>query len=90
MAIRKMTMLQWQKATAAALGKPSWGNLNGDSPGGVASQLGISRQAVHKAVHRGDLDAVLITGMAGQLKMFMIPQDSVEAFKAKRDQKRTG
>lgn len=91
MAIRKMTMKQWQKATAAAHGKPSWAALNGTSPGGVAATLGISRQAVHKAIHRGDLDAIIVNDdITGELRLFMIPAASEQAFKAKREQRKAG
>jgi len=91
MAIRKMKMRAWQKATAAALDKPSWGKLNGTSPGTVAAELGISRQAVHQAVHRGDLDAVIVVDDGSEeLRLFMIPQDSIEAFRVKRETRRAG
>lgn len=82
MAIRKMKMRAWQKATAAAIDKPSWGKLNGDSPGGVANSLGISRQAVHQAIRRGSLDALIVVADdSEELRLFMIPSESVEAFK---------
>lgn len=84
MAVRKFSLDRWLKAVAQADGKPSAAELNGLSPGGVASQLEISRQAVHQAVHRGDLDAVIVTDDDGKLRMFLIPLYSVERFKAKR------
>ena len=87
--IRKMQVSTWSKLTDAALGKPAWKQLNGPSPGGVAAILGISRQAVHKAVHRGDLDAVIVYNGA-RLQMFMITEDSIEAFKAKRERRLAG
>ena len=91
MAIRKMKMSAWQKANAAALNKPSWSKLNGASPGGVAAELGISRQAVHKAIHRGDLDALIVQDdVTDELRLFMVLQPSIEAFKAKREQRRAG
>lgn len=91
MALRKMKMRAWQRASAAALDKPLWEKLNGASPGGVAAELGISRQAVHKAVQRGDLDAVLIIDdITDELRLFMIPQASIEAFRAKREQRKAG
>jgi len=89
MAVRKMTLAAWQKACATTHGKPSWHELNGNSPGGVASDLGISRQAVHKAIARGDLDAVIVSDTRGRMLMFMIPQRSVETFRLIRG-KRTG
>lgn len=91
MAIRTMKMRAWQKATAAALGKPAWEYLNGYSPGGVAAQLGISRQAVHQAVHRGQLDAVIVNDDdSGELRLFMIPKPSLEAYRARREQRKAG
>jgi len=60
------------------------------SPGAAAAHLGISRQAVHKAIHRGDLDAVMLQENDGELAAFMIPFESVEAFKVKREQRRAG
>lgn len=91
MAIRKMKMSAWQKANAAAFGKPAWGKLNGDSPGGLAGQLGISRQAVHQAVRRGLLDAVIVVDdNTEELRLFMIPQSSAEAYKARRSARKAG
>ena len=46
--------------------------------------MGISRQAVHQAIHRGDLDALAVRRDNGEVKMIVIPTASVEAFKAKR------
>lgn len=91
MALRKMKMRAWQKATAAALDKPSWAKLNGASPGTVAAELGISRQAVHQAVHRGYLDAVIVVDDdSEELRLFMIPEPSLAAYKARREQRKTG
>lgn len=91
MAIRKMKMRAWQKASAAALDKPLWDKLNGASPGGLAAELGISRQAVHQAVHRGLLDAVIVVDdHSEELRLFMIPQYSVEAYKARRAARKAG
>ena len=63
--------------------------LLGWSPGGAAAQLGISRQAVHKAIHRGDLDAIIINDDDGKLRLFMIPDASLQAF-AERRSRRAG
>jgi len=97
MAIRVMNQRQWEKATDAALDKPSekgeFAKLNGYSPGWVAAYLRISRQAVHQAIHRGDLDAVIVQGEPGEgrrLKWFTIPLESVLAFKAKRQMRNAG
>lgn len=84
MAIRKMNTKLWQKLTSES--DAARAKLLGWSPGGAAAQLGISRQAIHKAIKRGDLDAVIVTNdRTGRLSMFMIPDDSLQAFKARRD-----
>jgi hypothetical protein len=87
--IRKMQLSTWSKLTESALGKPAWKQLNGPSPGGVGAILGISRQAVHKAVKRGDLDAVVVYE-GTRLRMFMVTEDSIESFKAKRERRLAG
>jgi|KBSSwiStaDraftv2_1062776.scaffolds.fasta_scaffold454343_2 hypothetical protein len=81
MAVRTFTLDRWVKAVAAAIGKPAHAELNGDSPGTVAAELGVSRQAVHQAVQRGALDAVIVNDARGKLQMFMIPRASVERYK---------
>jgi hypothetical protein len=58
MAVRKMTMKAWANAIDAA--GPDSPDLQGDSPGGVAARLGCSRQAVHRLIQRGTLDAVAV------------------------------
>lgn len=84
MAIRKMNTKLWQKLTSESDAHRA--KLLGWSPGGAAAQLGISRQAIHKAIKRGDLDAVIVTNdRTGRLSMFMIPDDSLRAFQARRD-----
>lgn len=89
MAIRKMNTKRWTELTDTS--DRLRAQLLGWSPGGAAAQLGISRQAVHKAIRRGDLDAVIVTkDDSEQLSMFMIPDASLQAFKAKREQKRAG
>lgn len=88
MAIRKMNTKLWNKLTAES--EAYRAKLLGLSPGGAAAELGISRQAVHKAIRRGDLDAVIVNNEDGSLSMFMIPEDSVQAFKARREQRQTG
>jgi hypothetical protein len=88
MALRKMNTKRWTELTETS--DRLRAQLIGWSPGGAASQLGISRQAVHKAIHRGDLDAVIVNDDDGKLQMFMIPDASLQAFKARREQKRAG
>jgi hypothetical protein len=88
MAIKTMNLDVWRKLSDVSDAQRA--KLLGWSPGGAAAQLGISRQAVHKAIHRGDLDALIVNNDEGQLSMFMIPDDSLQAFKAKRAQRRAG
>jgi len=52
-----MTIENWTAKTQSL--SPNL-DLEGDSPGGIAARLRVSRQAVHKAIRRGDLDAVVI------------------------------
>jgi len=47
----------------------------------LGGRLGVSRQAVHQAVQRGALDAVIVNDARGKLQMFMIPRASVERYK---------
>jgi len=82
MALRKMNMQRWEKLVTESAQERA--KLLGWSPGGAAGELGITRQAVHKAIHRGDLDAVIINGEDGHLRAFMIPDASLRAFAAKR------
>jgi len=68
MAVRKMTMRQWQRECFATLqadssGRQAWdilGDLGGPSPGGAAIELCISRQRVHQLIDQGKLDAIYI------------------------------
>jgi hypothetical protein len=84
MAIRKVNFKRWEKLVAESDRRRA--ELLGWSPGGAAGELGISRQAVHLAIQRGDLDAVIVNhDGTGKLRMFMIPDPSVQAFKAKRE-----
>jgi hypothetical protein len=90
MAIRKLTLARFEKLVEASE-RARAELLGGFSPGYVAGALGISRQAVHKAIHRGDLDAVMIMGDEdGKLKVFLIPEDSMLAFARKRMERAAG
>ena len=93
MSIRKMTLERWQKLTAAALqdgDAAALAALQGTSPGGVAADLRISRQAVHEAMHRGDLDAIVITGNRPRQRplMILITAASIAAFKRLRSERK--
>ena len=56
----------------------------------AAAELGISRQAVHKAVRRGDLQSVKVRDYKGQMLLLFITPEQVQAFKVKREQKLAG
>lgn len=73
-------MKQWQQLVEA--GDPVVQNLSGPSPGGAASELGITRQAVHEAIRRGSLDAVAVY-QGAKLLHYTIPHASLEAYKSK-------
>ena len=88
MALRKMNARRWHELVEQSDAERA--KLLGWSPGGAAAQLGISRQAVHKAIHRGDLDAVIVNGDDGKLQMFMIPDDSLKAFAERRSRRAAG
>lgn len=87
-AVRKMNQKLWERLTTES--DLHRAKLLGWSPGGAAAQVGITRQAIHKAIRRGDLDAVIVNNDDGRLSMFMIPDESLQAFKARREQKRAG
>jgi len=83
--IKTLSLSQWmrmQKKAESLSGKPS-DFPNGYSPGGVASQLGISRQAVHKAMHTGRLPAWRVV-LPGGGAYYLISQEALDAFQQKR------
>lgn len=80
MAIRKMQLKDWERAIEA--GKPDLADFNsGPSPGGAASEAGVSRQAIHAAIRRGELD-VLAIYEGKRLSHYTISQSSLAAYKA--------
>ena len=54
------------------------------SPGGVAQELGVTREAVYDLIKRGRLDAIRLTTRFGKLLALVIPIESVESFRATR------
>lgn len=62
-------------------------NLTGPSPGGAASELRISRQAVHEAIARGRLDAYRVTydSEGKELSGIYVTRASLDRYKAARD-----
>lgn len=82
MALRKISMRRWEQLTAESERRRA--ELIGWSTGAAADALGMTRQGVHKAVRRGDLDAVMVQNDEGKLLAFMIPSEAIEAFKASK------
>jgi predicted DNA-binding protein YlxM (UPF0122 family) len=75
-----MQLKDWERAIEAE--KPDLADFNlGPSPGGAANELGISRQAVHKAIHRGELDVLAIYD-GRRLSHYTISRSSLAAYKA--------
>lgn len=78
---KKMQLATWQKVLEKAAGTRA--DLQGVSPGTAAAELGISRQAVHDAIRRGRLEAIEVRD-GKDLVMFLIPQRSLDDYKATR------
>ena len=53
---------------------------NGWSPGGAAVQLGVTRNAIHQAMRRGQLEAIRVINK-GELYGIMIPDRSIEDYR---------
>lgn len=81
MAVKKMQLSEWEKLTAGSDSLRA--KLSGDSPGGVAVQLGCSRQFVHSLIRRGLLDAVAVY-KGRSLCMYVIPQPSIDGYLSRR------
>jgi hypothetical protein len=59
--------------------------VDGPSPGGASAELGISRQAVHRAIDRGTLDAwyVKMVGEGGSAEFYVfVTGESIRRYKA--------
>jgi hypothetical protein len=83
MAMKTITLKDWMKL--AKRDTPDNYRANGPSPGGVASELGLTRQAVHKAIERGDLDAWrVVDDSTGKLRAIIITGKSLERWKQLR------
>jgi len=78
MATTTMTLKAWGEAVHGPRGRL---DFNGYSPGGAAEALGITRQAVHQAVHRGTLDCLRLTDPNGHLLAVIIPHSSLEHYR---------
>lgn len=84
MALRKLNINRYEEAIAESKRYRAQ-LLGGSSPGAVARELGISRQAVHKAIQVGHLDALMIYDDDGNLAAFLIPPASVDAYRRRRE-----
>lgn len=84
MAERTISMSKWVREAErlATEGRPF--RMNGPSPGGAAAELGITRQAVHKAIKEGRLDAwrVVADGDKDRLVSIIVTGESLERRKA--------
>ena len=79
MPVRKMQLKDWERVIEA--GTPDLADFNlGPSPGGAASELGISRQGVHAAIRRGDLEVLAIYD-GRRLSHYTISKSSLAAYK---------
>jgi predicted DNA-binding protein YlxM (UPF0122 family) len=86
MATKKQKEQRWQQLRAETL-RINREQTLGISVGEAAAELGISRQAVHKAIVRGDLGSITVNDYEGQPRMRFIPMAQVEAFKARREKR---
>ena len=82
MAYRDMTAEQWTEALHTT--PDGQMRVNGISPGPVAAELGISRQALHKAIRANRLNAIRIVDSRGRCTAVMIPGAEVERFRESR------
>lgn len=75
-----MQLKQWERLVEAQ--DASIADFScGPSPGGAANDLGITRQGVHAAIKRGDLDVLAIFD-GSKLSHYTISQSSLAAYKA--------
>jgi len=86
MALKRITLQRWTELLDSTQ-DPS--KYNGDSPGGVAADLGITRQSVHGAISRGHLDGWRVEDdKTGQLVAIVISPESVARYQAARKLRR--
>lgn len=78
MAWREMELLDWARSLVADK------DVNGDSPGGVAARLGVTRQYVHKLIDQGELDAIRVVNKKGNLVAICVNEKKVALFETAR------
>ena len=76
MAWREMEVLQWARALVDEK------DVNGDSPGGAAARLGVSRQYVHKLIDQGELDEVRVVKKGGGLVAICVNEKKLALLEA--------
>ena len=80
-----------QRELEAKLSDPAFAKLfqSSTSPGPVAADLGVTREAVYDLIRRGRLDAIRFVsdGRRGRLLAILIPSGSVARYKATRYQR---
>lgn len=86
MSIKRMQVKRWEQLIEA--GDSTMQDLSfGPSPGAAAAELGITRQAVHLAIRRGDLEALAVY-RGERLLFYTITKPSLERFKQIRSIRR--
>jgi hypothetical protein len=83
---KTITWTKYEALLYSTFGTDDYKRLQGPSPGGAAVDLDMSRQAVHRAIERGSLDAWYvydgkIPGLR-QLRMINVTMESIERYKA--------
>ena len=79
MPIRKMQLKAWERAIEA--GDSDVADFSqGPSPGGAAAEVGVSRQAIHYAIRRGELEVLAIYD-GSRLSHYTISRRSLAAYK---------
>lgn len=58
----------------------------GPSPGGAASELGVTRQAIHKLIRTGDLEAMGVYE-GRKLLFYVVDPTSLAAYKERRKER---
>jgi hypothetical protein len=81
MAIQRTTLSAWLKANEGA--DPRSRNHPGTSPGGVAQRLGCTRQAVHKLIQSGTLDAIAVYD-GKLLAFYVVTEPSLRAYQQQK------
>lgn len=79
MAMIHLTHESWQKLIQSTPADRVV-DLLGLSPGGVSQELGITRQAVHLAIHRDTLDAYRVT-KNGKLVSINVPLSEIDRYR---------